>query len=95
MPAKPAIEEVMGGPTNISHFGDMFDRYNIGDTKGDDVFRFVYNFVDHYPPIEDVPEETTLQRKLKAYMIAGKRVYATGGTISREEIEKRIKEFEA
>ncbi len=85
------IEEVMGGPTNISRFGDMFDRYDIGDTKGDAVLRFVYNFAAPYPPIEDVPEDTTLQRKLKAYMLSGKRVYALGGTISREEIDKRIK----
>lgn len=89
------IEEVMGGPTNISRFGDMFTKYSIGDEKGEAVFRFVYNFAAPYPPIEDVPEDTTLQRKLKAYMLSGKRVYALGGTISREELLTRLKEFEA
>lgn len=89
------IEEVMGGPTNISRFGDMFDKYSIGDERGDAVFRFVYNFAAPYPPIEDVPENTTLQRKLKAYMLSGKRVYAMGGTISKEKLEARLKEFEA
>ncbi len=89
------IEEVMGGATNISRFGDMFDRYDIGDKTGDAVFRFVYNFTAPYPPIETLPEDTTLQRKLKEYMLAGKRVHAMGGTILREEIERRIKEFEA
>lgn len=89
------IEEVMGGPTNISRFGDMFELYDIGDTLGDAVFRFVYNFVAPYPPVETLPENTSLQRNLKEYMMAGKRVYAMGGTILREEIERRIKEFEA
>ncbi len=89
------IEEVMGGATNISRFGDMFDKYSIGDEKGDAVFRFVYNFGAPYPPIEDVPENTTLQRKLKAYMLSGKRVYAMGGTISKEKLLARLKEFEA
>ena len=89
------IEEVMGGATNISRFGDMFDKYSIGDERGDAVFRFVYNFGAPYPPIEDVPENTTLQRKLKAYMLSGKRVYAMGGTISKEKLLARLKEFEA
>lgn len=89
------IEEVMGGPTNISRFGDMFERHDIGDTKGEAVFRFVYNFAAPYPPVEDLPENTTLQRKLKAYMLSGKRVYAYGGYISRETIISRIGDFEA
>ncbi len=88
------IEEVMGGPTNISRFGDMFDRYDTGDTKGESVFRFVYGFSAPYPPVEDVPENTTLQRKLKAYMLSGKRVYNCGGTITREKLETKLKEFE-
>ena len=89
------IEEVMGSATNISRFGDMFEKYSIGDEKGDAVFRFVYNFASPYPPVEEVPENTSLQRKLKAYMLTGKRVYAMGGTISRETIDERIKSFEA
>lgn len=89
------VEEVMGGPTNITRFGNMFKKYSIGDERGDAVFRFVYNFAAPYPPIEDLPENTTLQRKLKAYMLSGKRVYNMGGTISREELLTKLKEFEA
>ena len=89
------IEEVMEGATNISRFGDMFTKYSIGDERGDAVFRFVYNFAAPYPPVETLPENTTLQRKLKAYMLSGKRVYAMGGTISRDELNNRLKEFEA
>ena len=89
------IEEVMGGPTNISRFGNMFKKYNMGDEKGESVFRFVYDFAAPYPPIETLPENTTLQRKLKAYMLSGKRVYNMGGTISREELLAKLKEFEA
>ena len=89
------VEEVMGGPTNITRFGNMFTKYSIGDKIGESVFRFVYNFAAPYPPVEELPENTTLQRKLKAYMLSGKRVYNMGGTISREELLTKLKEFEA
>ena len=89
------IEEVMGEPTNISRFGNMFDKYSIGDESGDAVFRFVYNFAPPYPPVETLPENTSLQKKLKAYMLKGKRVYAMGGSISREKLINKLKEFEA
>ena len=80
------IEEVMGKKTNISRFGDMFDHYSINDTQGDAVYRFVYNLVAPYPPLEELPENTTLQRKLKEYMIKGKKAYALGGFISKEKL---------
>lgn len=88
------VEEVMGGKTNVARFGDMFDRYDIGDTKGEGVFRFVFGLVNPYPPVEELPENTSMQRKMKEYMLSGKRVYAKGGFISREKLDKMIKELE-
>ncbi len=90
----PQVEEVMGKKTNISRFGDMFDRFDIGDTKGNAVFRFVYGFSEPYPSVDELPENTILQRRLKEYMKAGKRVYAYGGFISREDVERKLKEAE-
>lgn len=90
----PQVEEVMGKKTNISRFGDMFDRFDIGDTKGMAVFRFVYGFSEPYPSVDELPENTTLQRKMKEYMKAGKRVCAYGGFISREDVERKLKEAE-
>lgn len=88
------IEEVMGGKTNVTRFGDMFDRYDIGDTKGLGVCRFVFGCGTPYPPVEELPESTTMQRKMKEYMLSGKRVYAKGGFISREKLNNMIKELE-
>ncbi len=87
------IEEVMGGSTNITRFGDMFDRYDVGDTKGESVFWRVYNIAG-VPPIETLPENTTMQKRMKEYMLSGKRVYACGGFISREKLYSRLREFE-
>lgn len=89
------IEEVMGGPTNITRFGDMFERYDVGDVKGMAVFSFVFNKAKPYPPIEELPEETSMQRKMKEYMLSGKRILIKGGFISRERLDKIIKEAEA
>lgn len=85
----PQIEEVMGKKTNISRFGDMFDRFDIGDTKGNGVFRFVYGHAEPCP-VDELQEETSLQRKMKAYMKTGKRVFAYGGFISREDIDRKL-----
>ena len=79
--------------SNYIHY--MFKKYDIGDERGESVFRFVYDFAAPYPPVETLPENTTLQRRLKAYMLSGKRVYNQGGTISREELTNKLKEFEA
>ncbi len=73
----------------------MFDRFDIGDMKGNAVFRFVYGFSEPYPSVEELPENTSLQRKMKEYMLAGKRVYAYGGFISREDVDRKLREMES
>lgn len=80
------IEEVMGKKTNISRFGDMFERFSINDTTGDSVYRFVYKMTPPYPPIDELPEDTTLQKRLKEYIKSGKMMYAYGGFISKERL---------
>ena len=87
------IEEVMGRKTNISRFGDMFDRYDIGDTKGDAVYRFVYKLTPPYPELDDLPEDTTLRKNLKEYMKTGKRVYACGGFITTEKLHDMLRNY--
>ena len=88
------IEEVMGKKTNISRFGDMFERFSINDTTGDSVYRFVYKMVPPYPPVDELPEDTTLQKKLKEYIKSGKMMYAYGGLISKERLYDMLKNEE-
>lgn len=80
------IEEVMGRKTNISRFGDMFERYDINDIDGDSAYRFVYKTTPPYPSIDELPENTTLQKRLKEYMRSGKKLYAYGGFISKAKL---------
>ena len=39
-------------------------------------------------PIEELPEDTSLQRNVKAYLLTGKYVYESGGIIFRDEIKR-------
>lgn len=87
------IREVMGRETNISRFGDMFTKYDVGE-NGDAVFRFVYNLVEPCKDLNTLSEETTLQKNIKSYLLLGKKVYAKGGIIKREDIKKRIKQLD-
>ncbi len=81
----PHIEEIMGRKTNISRFGDMFERFDIGDTDGTSVYRFVFGLTK---PVEvsQLCEDTSLQRNLKAYFKTGKRVTNYGGFLSAEKL---------
>lgn len=80
------IEKIMGRKTNISRFGDMFERYDINDTEGDSVYRFVYKITPPYPSVDELPENTSLQKRLKEYMKNGKKLYAYGGFISKAKL---------
>lgn len=81
----PHIEEIMGKKTNISRFGDMFRRFDIGDTEGKSVYRFVFGLL---APAEadTLCENTSLQKNMKAYLAAGKKVVNYGGFLSAEKL---------
>lgn len=82
----PHIEEIMGRKTNISRFGDMFDRFDIGDTEGKDVYRFVYKLIEPCP-VDELSEETSLQRNIKEYLKVGNKVLNYGGFISKAKLK--------
>ena len=75
----------MGKKTNISRFGDMFERFDIGDTEGNSVYRFVFGLLSP-APVESLLENTSLQRNMKAYLGAGNKVVNYGGFISAEKV---------
>lgn len=89
----PHIEEIMGKKTNISLFGDMFDRFDIGDTVGKSIYRFVYNLSTPCP-VEELIQETSLQRNIKNYLKAGNKVLNYGGFISAKKVNEMLTEIE-
>jgi len=89
----PHIEEIMGKKTNISLFGDMFDRFDIGDTVGKSIYRFVYKLPAPCP-VDELTEETSLQRNIKNYLKAGNKVLSYGGFISKAKLNQMLKDLE-
>ena len=87
----PHIEEIMGRKTNISRFGDLFDHFDIGDTEGRAVYRFVYNLLEPCP-VDKLSEETSLQRNIKKYLKAGNKVLNYVGFISKSRLKQLLKD---
>lgn len=78
----PTLNELLGDQSNISNFSKLFSRYPIRN-KGTGVFSFVF---DGRPAdLNDLPEDTSLRRKLKALYMAGGCALNYGGFIIDEE----------
>ena len=58
----PHIEEFMGKKTNITRFGDMFERFELEDRE-EGVFLSVFN-VTKYDTVEQLCENTSLQNAI-------------------------------
>ena len=87
----PYVEEIMGRATNISRFGDMFKRYGTTDEDG------VYGNLFGMPKpqnIDELPEETSLQRNIKKYLKDGNSFDDYKGYISLEEFDKLLSDTE-
>lgn len=74
----PQLIELLGSDTNISKFTARFNPISIAD-DGSPVFRFVFNIPHKNFEIKDLPENTTLERKLKNHFLAGGHIYGTIG----------------
>ena len=73
----PQLPEVLGEDSNIGRFCRRFTPV-FTPGKGEAVFDFV--FLGHTPDErESLPEDTSLQRALKAHYMAGKAIYETWG----------------
>lgn len=72
------LNELLGEKSNISNFSKLFARYPIKNT-GNGVFSFAF---DGRPKdLNDLPEDTSLRRKVKALYLAGGCVLNYGGFI--------------
>jgi len=74
----PELSEVLKPGANVLKFQSAYLRYPV-PTKGEDVLNFV--FFLRYTTFADLPEETSLQRALKAKYLRGERLYEYGGVI--------------
>ena len=75
----PELAEVMKPGANVLLFQQPYLRYPV-PTKGEAVLNFV--FFLRYTTFADLPEDTSLQRALKARYLAGERLYEYGGVIA-------------
>ena len=80
------LVDLLGEETNISKFCKRFYKISMR-SKGRDVFSFVY----HIPETQDVciealPENTTLERCLKAHFRNGGAIYEVDGFIPKDRV---------
>lgn len=78
----PKLETIMGKESRLAGFMNCFVKYP-GKDSGTAVFGFV--FPKRYESFETLPENTSLQRKLKQLYIDGDRIYSYRGVVAIEE----------
>ena len=86
----PYIKEIMGRETNITRFGDMFDRF-VPDEDEFGVYISVFGVLEP-ESIDELCEETSMQRNIKEYLKSGKEFKDFGGFISLEKLDNMIKD---
>jgi len=71
------LRPLMGRDTNVTRFADKYTAFPIrSNGKG------VYTFLFHAPadcPVEDLPEDNSMQRAVKAHLLSGGYYYDKGG----------------
>ena len=75
----PQLEEMLGAESNIARFGRRFQRIAV-PSKGDAVFTFVFLKPDRRNvDVASLPENTRLERALKAHYLGGRAIYELHG----------------
>lgn len=87
----PHIESIMGRKTNITRFGDMFDRFEI-EEESDGVYISVFKVLEP-KSIDDLCEETSLQKNIKKFIKEGNRFKDYGGFISIQKLKEITREL--
>ena len=75
----PELCEVVKPGSNLLNFQSAYLRYPV-PTNGEDVLNFVFQL--RFTCYADLPEDTSLQRALKARYLSGERLYEYGGVIA-------------
>lgn len=74
----PILEELLGSESNIVRFGKRFYPLT-RKIHGTGVFYFVFMQPNNNCPLEDLPENTRLEKALKQYYLSGKVIHETVG----------------
>ncbi len=74
----PQLEEMLGEDSNIVKFSRRFHRLT-RKNDGNGIFDFVFRKADYNFDIKELPENTTLEKKLKQHYLEGKAIYGCDG----------------
>jgi len=75
----PSIEKIQGKKTGLTRFGDRFVRFPT-KSKGKSVFTYLFNTAKT-DDIDALPENTSMQRAIKAHLKSGGHIYGAQGII--------------
>ena len=79
------LVDLLGEESNISKFSNRFHRISVKN-NGKGVFSFVYHIPEtKEPAIEELPENTTLERRLKEHFRSGGAIYEVDGFILKDQ----------
>ena len=73
------IEGIMGKKTSLTCFGDRFIRFP-SQSKGKSVFKYLYKTMNT-DDLDALPENTSMQREVKAHLKGGGHIYGAQGII--------------
>lgn len=76
----PALNEILGEKSKISHFSARYSRFP-AKSGGNDIFSYVYRMQYGDMPLEELPEDTRLQRALKQKYLRGEHILGFSGVI--------------
>lgn len=80
------LVDLLGEDTNISKFCNRFHRISV-KSQGKGVFSFIYHIPESQTPsIEELPENTTLERCLKEHFLRGGVIYEVDGFIPKDKV---------
>ncbi len=74
-----SLYDIMGKETNITRFQGDFVKYPL-QSQGNGIYPFVYNLKGK-APAETLPENTSMQRGIKKYLLSGHTFYEMGGVL--------------
>ncbi len=82
----PVLRDMLPESSNIIRFQNAFDILEV-DPEPDDVLEWVFRLTEEQQKTvdpADLPVNTTLQRKVKEFLLSGGRVGVAGGVLTRE-----------
>lgn len=78
----PELENMLRPDAKILSFARNFIRFPLSNASGKSVFGFVFPYGAHLRPLEELPEDTSLMRALKAHYLAGGCILDYNGVIA-------------